>query len=345
MTSTPVALEDIAHKLGIAVSTVSRALRDLPGIHPTTRNRILEEAKAMGYIAPRKRKHDSQPPRNILTLTVSGEVPVAYLSGMSQASLQFNFSLMSHLFSHAESRHILDPKFQPHLMRMGLVSGIILFYQWPEEVVEALSRKWPTLSMIVQYPNLPVDLIGIDHVSGMVSLIRHLQANGHRQIGFFGLNSESTWARSRFGAYAEALIALELPLDLDNVLGVDDRHAMAKFPYKNDELYNRVAQKINQGVRAWVCADDVIAYSLCAAMLERDIKIPEQVSITGFHKGHFPPSTLPELTTTTVNEEVLGINALRRLSYRLDHPEDAPLSILVPPKFYQGQTTAPEPAH
>ena len=55
MSSSPVALEDIAKSLGIAVSTVSRALRELPGIHPTTRERILRQAETMGYVAPRKR--------------------------------------------------------------------------------------------------------------------------------------------------------------------------------------------------------------------------------------------------------------------------------------------------
>jgi DNA-binding LacI/PurR family transcriptional regulator len=340
MNSTPVTLDDIAKKLGITISTASRALRDLPGIHPTTRARIVEEAKKRGYVAPRKRKQDAVPPRNVLTLTLGGEVPSLFLSGMSQASLQFNFSLVSHHFSPAEGHRILDPKFQPHLLRMGLVSGIVLIYKWPDEVVEMLSRKLPVVSLIVQYPNLPVDLIGIDHVDGMVSLIRHLQKAGHQRIGFFGLNSESSWSHSRFGAYMEVMAALGLPLDLNDVIKIEDTRAMAIFPYQNDRVYDRVTGKIKQGVRAWVCADDVIGHSLCAGLVQRGVKIPEDVSITGFHRHRFPSSTLPELTTVTIREELLGISALRRLAYRLDHPDDQTRSILLPPQFYQGQTTA-----
>ena len=54
MTSPNVALQDIAERLHLSISTVSRALRDVPGIHPATRSKVLEEAQALGYV-PQKR--------------------------------------------------------------------------------------------------------------------------------------------------------------------------------------------------------------------------------------------------------------------------------------------------
>ena len=73
MSTSPVALEDIAKSLGLAVSTVSRALRELPGIHPTTRAKIVQQAESMGYVAPRKRKGETSQPRNILMLTLGAD--------------------------------------------------------------------------------------------------------------------------------------------------------------------------------------------------------------------------------------------------------------------------------
>ncbi|MDR1190143.1 MAG: LacI family transcriptional regulator [Verrucomicrobiales bacterium] len=340
MTFSPVTLDDIAQKLGITVSTASRALRDLPGIHPSTRAKIVEAAQKLGYVAPRKRKQDANPPRHILTLTLGGEVPSLFLSGMSRASLQFNFSLVSHHFAQGEAHRLLDPKHQPHLLRMGQVSGVVLIYKWPDEVVAALSRKLPVISLIVQYPNLPVDLVGIDHTDGMFTLIRHLQKNGHRRIGFFGLNAEASWSHSRFAAYLEALFTLGLPVDFSDNIKIEDTSAMAVFPYQNKKIYDTVIDKIKAGVKAWVCADDVIAHSLCAALVQRGLKIPADVAITGFHRYRFPSSTLPELTSVIIGEETLGVSALRRLAFRLDHPDDLNRSILLPPQFYQGQTTA-----
>ncbi len=163
-----VALEDISKNFGIAVSTVSRALRDLPGIHPVTRARVLEKAQSLGYVAPRRRIIETDPqPRNILTLSLSGELPPDYLGGMSRASVSFNFSLLSYSYSQQECRNILDPAHQPPLLRMGLVSGIILIYKWPEDVVRALCEKWPVVSLVVQYPENPVDMSSFNNVNGV----------------------------------------------------------------------------------------------------------------------------------------------------------------------------------
>ncbi len=339
LNTSPVALEDIAKRLGIAVSTVSRALRDLPGIHPATRAKVVREAEALGYISPRKRGNEQGvQPRSILTLTIGGEVSPDYLSGMSRASLALNFSLLSYSFSHAESRMILDPAHQPPALKMGLVAGIVLVYRWPEEVVQALCQKYPVASLIIHYPGQPVDLIGIDHLGGVFALASHLRDGGHRRIGFFGLCPDESWARSRFAAYVEALISLRLPFDMADVVRIEDSADVAHFPFQDDALFDRVADKIRGGVTAWICADDKMGYSLCAGLARRGLRVPDDVAVTGFHQRR-PQTDLPLLTSTKVDEELLGQAALRRLAYRLDQPGETPRIILMPSQFVKGKTT------
>lgn len=340
MSSSPVALEDIAKSLDIAVSTVSRALRELPGIHPATRAKILQQAEAMGYIAPRKRKEETPLPRNILLLTLGADgAPPGYLEGMSRVAPTFNFSLQSHVSSLKDSSRVLDAKYQPPALKMGLVSGIILIYKWPDEIVQALSKKWPTVSIVLHYPELPIDVIGIDHLSGMFPLIRHLQQTGHEKIGFYGLRHNISWVRSRFAAYAEALVAFGLPVDFENVVTIREDQPIVTFPFLDDEAFEKVIQKIGQGVRAWVCANDVAGNSLCAGLMKRGIRIPEDVSVTGFHRRQYPWAHLPPLTTTEVKDDLVGEAALRRMAYRLDHPGEVHRLILLPCQFLQGETT------
>jgi len=89
----PVGLDDIAKKTGVAVSTVSRALRDLPGIHPDTRTKVLREAELLGYSSRSRKSEKSTPkPRHILILTVGEETPSSYMAGLSRAALQLNIS-------------------------------------------------------------------------------------------------------------------------------------------------------------------------------------------------------------------------------------------------------------
>jgi DNA-binding LacI/PurR family transcriptional regulator len=49
MKNTPVTTRDIARKLDVSISTVSRALRDMPVIHPDTRKAIVRLAEELDY--------------------------------------------------------------------------------------------------------------------------------------------------------------------------------------------------------------------------------------------------------------------------------------------------------
>ncbi len=342
MSAAPVALEDIAKSLGLAVSTVSRAMRKLPGIHPTTRAKIIQQAESMGYVAPRKSKGETVLPRNILLLTMGAdEPPAGYMAGMSRVAPLASFAIHSHVSTVEDSWNVLDPKLQPPALKMGLVAGIILIYKWPDEIVSALSKKWPTISLVMHYPDTPIDVVGIDHLSGTFPLVKHLKEMGHERIGFFGLCPDISWARSRFGAYAEAMIAYGLPLNFDDVVQIEDVKSVVKFPYLDEAAVEKLVRKISRGVRAWMCANDVIANSVCASLLRRGVRIPEDVSVTGFHRRPYPLAHLPALTTTEVRDDLLGEEAIRRIEHRLEYPKEPPRLILMSCSFLQGETTGP----
>src|ERR1700742_668066 len=125
--STPsVGLDEIAKKSGVAISTVSRALRDLPGIHPKTRNRVLREAESLGYnTRPRRQENTKSESRHVLILTVGEETPTGYMAGLSRASLLANISLHLHHAPREESADLLSPRNLPLCLREEMISGII----------------------------------------------------------------------------------------------------------------------------------------------------------------------------------------------------------------------------
>lgn len=340
--TSPIALEDIAKNVGVAVSTVSRALRNLPGIHPQTREMVTREAESLGYVA-RRRKNGDTNAHHILILTAGEETPSAYLAGLSRASVQLNIALHFHYAARAACEDLLAPGHLPPSLREELISGIVLVYRWPEKVVAELSKKLPAVSIVHTYPDLPVDVVGIDHAGGMFSLVRHLKATGHERIGFLGLDPRISWSRSRFAAYLEALLALELPATMDHVVRLDLDHSLEEEVPK---VIDRILGEIEDGVRGWICADDFIGYALCEELLRRRTRIPEDVAVTGFHRHpQIRHGNLPLLTSTNVDSELVGFSALQRLVRRMDHPDAAPHLELVPATFFQGQmTVAPKQA-
>jgi LacI family transcriptional regulator len=97
---------------------------------------------------------------------------------------------------------------------------------------------------------------------------------------------------------------------------------------------------LEKGVRAWICADDFVGYDLCAELLRRGVLIPDDIAITGFHRHpHIRHGSLPLLTSTIVDSEMMGFNALQQLDYRMSHPRQSPQLILMAATLAQGQTT------
>lgn len=334
-------LSVIARKLGISVSTVSRALRNVSSIHPLTRSRVLEEARALGYTSLPD-KDPEKPPRNVLLLSQVGNASLdgPYLSGLSRAAVDLNLSLVAHHFQASECEQVLNPAFQPRALQNGMVDGIVLLHRWPGKVVRKLSRDIPIVSIVHTYPGADIDVISVDEREGMSALIRHLVAAGHRKIGFFGLCRSMSWARSRFGAFVEALAELELEYDPLNRVDVSLEEAMAENLIHPLQAAERVFARIDQGVRAWVGSSENLGYSLFKAALDHGLKIPDEIAITGFHS--FPHAShygLPVLTSTLSSPQELGSAALRRLVNHIRNPKESRRSILLPCVFAQGQTT------
>jgi DNA-binding LacI/PurR family transcriptional regulator len=335
-----IGLDDIAKRTGVAVSTVSRALRDLPGIHPKTRSKVLREARALGYtVRPRRHESARMETKHVLALTVGDETPAGYMTGLSQASLELDISLHFHHVAEIDSRELLAPQNLPMSLREELISGVILIYRWPNEVGEKIFRKFPTVSIVHTYPNAPVDVMSIDHTGGMLSLVRHLKATGHHKLGFLGWDAHVSWSRSRLAAFLEAAFAHRIKVSPENLLQI-------RLPQTPEQIHlssERIVAALSEGVSGWICADDFIGYDLCAELLQRGIRIPEEISITGYHRHpSFRRVNLPLLTSTEVDSKRIGYNALQQLSYRMGHPKDPPQLVLMPAKFAPGQTTPAE---
>jgi LacI family transcriptional regulator len=264
----------------------------------------------------------------------------AYLAGLSRAAVELNLSLIAHHFQEKECENIFDPVYQPRALRSGSVQGVVLLHRWPLGVVKKLSNELPMVSIIHTYRGVKMDVVSIDESEGMISLVSHLMAAGHRQIGFFGFCRSMSWARSRLGAYVAALAGMDLEYRPENKVEVSLADALAESPVHPFPAAQPVLERFRQGVRAWICSSENLAYSLCQEVLSYDLKIPEQIAITGFHASSISPLPgLPVLTTTVSSPEDLGAAALRQLVVHLDNPRESHRSILLPCTYFQGQST------
>ena len=346
MASNNVNQKSIAKELNLSVATVSKALSGYTDINSETREKIVNTASKMGYdFAEREKRKGGEKTKSCFIGVFVHSCPgqwhdTTYFAGMSEKCAKLNVSLVLQYFSSDSCTKVLDVEFQPPVMRQGKLAGLILVNRWPADIVKELSEKYPCVSIVHKTPQVAMDVVGIDDADGMSQLVEYLYSLGHRKIGFFGRCAMLTYSHARFAAYVDCLCqrmleySHELVVDID----VDNLEEKTALP---DEKIDIAAERIRNGVTAWLCVDNHTGHALCRGLMDRGFDIPQDVSITGFDNTDSDRQKIPMLTSIGSPASMIGAEALRRLMSRLRHPGSPILDVKLECKFVSGQTTAP----
>src|SRR5207248_3442412 len=111
--------------------------------------RVIQAAAELGYALPvNYRTHRTGVDGllqqvGVLIETPAVDRPAPYLTGMSEAAMNLDASLIIHYTKPENASRILERKYQPQALRSGLLDGLILVFRWPPEVVSQLHRMLP----------------------------------------------------------------------------------------------------------------------------------------------------------------------------------------------------------
>ncbi len=299
----------IADRLQISRTTVSRCFTNHPGINPVTRSRVFELAAALGYqhMESRSGKKPASTRRRrfgVLICSTTEEFQTGYES--PGLKLVAGVSEYAQLSNRPMDVHYADPKaksldeetyheIQP--LRSKKWGGAILVYPFPTEVVDDLHLMMPTVSLAGQYGSSPINFVDVDHFLGISLLLDRLTALGHRRIGFFTrpYEVEANWSMRRYAAFVEKMARLELGVDPADVINVHPQ-----IHPSLDRAHAATEARTRAGVTAWICAADHQAYDLIQHLQARKLKVPADVSVTGFD-GIQKPDWAPWLTTAQID--------------------------------------------
>lgn len=319
----PVNQTVLAEKLNLSVSTVSKALRSRGDVNKQTLKKVQELADSLGY-KPVKRAEDKSL-QFVVALVNSSSFSASrsgYFEGLTAGSVSNNSPVICHYLSSSSAGSILEEKFQPPVIRNNQCNfcGFVLIHYWPEEVVVELAKRWSCVSIMHEYPASKADFVGVNSVQGISLLMDKLYEKGHRQIGFFGHSGVLSWSRARYSGYANSLCRLGLDFDPARVIEVEARYCEQE-EVDWSRQYDKVAELVQQGVKAWMCPSDHAALRLYMGLSERGLKIPQDVAITGFDSGTGVGLSKINLTSVHVPSFEMGQAAVTLLAERRQNPE------------------------
>lgn len=329
-----VTLGEIARSLGLAQSTVSRALAGNPAISDETRRRVIDEAEKLEY--RNRTSHAIVPPRKIVGVVVAAlhnQFYVHFLDYLHDElrSFGYHMTLIIDSLSDKEDFSAFEPLLQQYIDGVVFATASV-----DSRLAERLHETGlPVVLAVRTIDGLPFDSVEVDNAVAGREAINHLAELGHSRIGFILGPRDTSTSRDR---YAGALNAMA-----DLGMTPDPRHAVwGAFTHASG--YSSLVSLINlpDPPTAVVCGNDTIAIGALEAAHKHNIAIPAQLSIIGFDDISMAGWEMVRLTTIRQPIREMAALAARRLVERMRGAADlAPRHDVLPVSLIKRDTTGP----
>ncbi|WP_213297947.1 LacI family DNA-binding transcriptional regulator [Paraburkholderia sacchari] len=323
-------IRDVAQAANVSIGTVSRALKNQPGLSEPTRARIVEVARSLGYDCGQLR------PR-IRRLTF-----LLHRQHNNFAASPF-FSHVLHGVEDACREHGIVPA----LLTAGPADDTIqqLRLHAPDAIAVAGFVEPETLAALValQRPLVLIDLwaqglrsVNIDNAAGAALAMHHLFSKGRRRVAFIGGSLAHYSIAQRALGYRRAFFEAGLLFDpsletcIDGGLDPDTGAALAMQRLLDAARCGR--GPLPDAVFAFNDAAALAAMRVCLAA---GLRVPQDMAIIGFDDIAGASHAAPALSTIAVDKEALGRRGVELLL------EEAPAAdeIVLPVRLVERAST------
>lgn len=311
-----ITIKDIANKLGISKSTVSRALSGDNNVSKDTREKIQVLANSMGY----KRNETAANLRQQHTNTIGIIVPemitpfFMYVIISAQKVLnEQNYKVIitqSHEDTQAEAYNL-------KLMENYRVDGIIMSICHGEENIKEYLRIQEKGIPIVFFDRVPSEvnatkIIVNDYIKSMF-LMEHLIRSGRRRILHLAGPKRIPNSEERKRAYKDALAKFKIPLDPDLLIEGENERS------EGERLLKIVLSK-NIPFDAIFCFGETLSIGALNYIQSQKIRVPEDVAICSFSGTYLSTIVTPQLTAIQQPFDKMGEVAAEQIIKRINDP-------------------------
>lgn len=286
-------IKDIAHKLHISVSTVSRALRNLHDVNPETKKAVQELAKQLNY----EPNYIAQSLINKKTRIIGVIVPVIaspvfgrILTGMNDSSHEHNYQLMiCQSNENAELESLLIKQLASFKIDGLLIS--VSGQTKTDESFEVLKKKGVPIvffDRVLLSPN--ISKVVVDEFQSAFTAVEHLIKGGHKKIAHLAGPPHLSISIDRMNGYLSALKKYKIPVDKNLIITCQN--------FEEDAL--KSIQKLfahkpyPDGI---FTINDASAITVIKYLTKKGIHIPREVAVVGFNNDPISEIIDPSLTT------------------------------------------------
>jgi LacI family transcriptional regulator, repressor for deo operon, udp, cdd, tsx, nupC, and nupG len=319
----PVTQGDVARRAGVSPRTVSNVVNEFPLVSDELRRRVLHAIEELGYQPNLVARNLRRGRSGMIGLAVP-ELSAPYFSELAGLVIA---EARRHSYTVVVEQTDGDPGREQQLLQQNarghLFDGLIFS---PLGLGETDLRRHagdtPTVLLGEHIEDGPFDHVGLDNVAAARDATAHLIALGRRRIAAIGDQSRARGetGQLRSAGYREALRAGGLRYQPSLVVPASSFHRGSGA--------EAMARLLDQATvpDAVFCYNDLLAIGAMQAVLQRGLRIPDDIAIVGFDDIEEARYAFPALTTIAPDKGALARCAVAQLFTRLKNQGAPPAS-------------------
>jgi LacI family transcriptional regulator len=291
-------LQQVARRARVSTATVSRVLNNATIVKPSTRARVIKAIEELKY-------HP-----NLHARTLAGGKSRTIGVIVSNMENPFFFDIYKTIESDAHARGYevvmanTDYRSEQLVTSVRLMIGrrvaglAAIVSEMAADLIEELNHsRIPVMFYDVGAPRRNVSNIRVNYRRGIEKVVDYLHSLGHRRLGFIGHHSVLGPINERMKAVADAVaripsLKVRTAADADTLEGGREAtRALLATGFKPTAI---------------ICVNDVMAVGALRELRERGLRVPQDVSVTGFDNVKLSEFCYPALTTVHIPRERIG---------------------------------------
>jgi LacI family transcriptional regulator len=333
-----VTIRDLAKKLNLSITQVSRALGGYNDVSESTREKVIQAAHEMGY----EPSYAARQLRRKRTDTIGYILPTSsprfsdpfyanFLAGLCDAAAEHHMDVIVSSCSPGSSQ---EEAMYQHWVLSARVDGMVInrirTYDWRVNYLAENHMPFVTLGLPQTGHNFPA--LKVNERGGFERLVCHLKDLGHRRIAFIGGPTELVVAIERLGGYLQGLNAASLEYDEQLV-------AQSDLTEDGGTLSAQMLLGLANPPTAILGCNDQIAIGALRAAKEAGYKVGKEFAVAGYDGIREAAYTDPPLTTLSQPTYEIARRLVNMLVAVINHlPIEQPRPELEPELILRAST-------
>lgn len=297
-----VTIKDVAERAGVSIATVSYALNDKNSVGKDTKRRILKIADEMGYVPNALAQGLLKKKTGIIGVIIPDISEVYTISFVKQleayARKQGLYLMIGSTSTCFETEQEIITDFISKK-----VDGLIITpgnYYDENAYIELADyikkRETPFVMANLTFPNIECNYVVTDLEEGAYKITRYVLEQGFSDLVFVGGHLDHYYSSIRYSGFKKALEEYDVKPRDKHYIKTDSNN----YSYQDGVKLTRGIIESGNLPEAVITVNDIMAYGLIDGFMQKDFKVPEDISITGFDNTDLAVPPGIQLTTVDI---------------------------------------------